>query len=165
MSKLGESQADSLRKALMESRIAGMTNVDQMNNQRRQGLGTDMQVAMQAGTPQFQYPGITPSTNNKDMLAAMASRSNASGYTSALGLNAVNAAQKTANDAAGNVKVPGSFEGLDAFSSGLKQLGNVLDSDQIAGLLGNEKTGKNWYDDPNKPKKYEGIVDEGTWGS
>jgi hypothetical protein len=149
MSKLGESQADSLRKALMESRIAGMTNVDQMNNQRRQGLGTDMQVAMQAGTPQFQYPGITPSTNNKDMLAAMASRSNASGYTSALGLNAVNAAQKTANDAAGNVKVPNSLAELNDLESGVKQIGGLLGSDSVKKL--GAKVG-GWFGD--KPFDY-----------
>jgi len=134
MAKLGESQADSLRKALMESRIAGMTNVDQMNNQRRQGLGLDMQVAGQAATPQFQYPGITPSTNNKDMLAALTGRANAAGYSSALGLNAVNAAQNTANTAAGNVKVPNSLAGLNDLESGVKQIGGLLESDSVKKL-------------------------------
>jgi len=136
LGNLEQSQAGDLRRALMEARIQGLTGVDQINNTRRAGLASDLQTATAAGTPNFQYPGITPSTNNKDLLAALTSRANASGYTSALGLNAVNSAQSTANTAAGNVKVPGSFEGLDAISGGMDQLSNLLSSDKLKKLFG-----------------------------
>ena len=144
VNNLGQGQAGDLRRAILEARIGGLTNVDQMNNQRRQGLQSDLQTAMQAGTPQFQYPSITPSTNSKDLLTALTTRANSSGYTSALGLNAVNAAQNTANTASGNVKVPNSLAGLNDIESGFKQLGSLLKTDDIKNL-GNKIGG--WFGD------------------
>lgn len=136
MAKLGQSQAGDLRKALIEAQIAGQSNVENINTQRRQGLAMDLGAAEKAGTPTFQYPSINPSTANKDMLAALTSRANAAGYTSALGLQGINSAQKTANDLAGNVKAPGAFENLDAIGGGLKQLSNSLKSDDLKNLGG-----------------------------
>lgn len=136
VNNLGQGQAGDLRRAMMEARINGLTGVDQINNQRRQGLASDLQTATAAGTPNFQYPGITPSTNNKDLLAAMGTRANSAGYTSALGLNAINAAQKTANDVSGNVKVPNSLAGLNDIESGFKQISGLLKTDDIKNLFG-----------------------------
>jgi len=167
MAKVGQSQAGDLRKALLESRIAGMTNVDQMNNQRRAGLASDLQTATAAGTPQFQYPGITPSTNTKDMLTALTTRANSAGYTSALGLNAVNAAQKTANDAAGNVKVPNSLAGLNDIESGFKQISGLLKTDdiknlgnKIGGWFGDSPTTalNNWSTQTQNDPAYKGVT-------
>jgi len=142
MANIGRSQATDLRKALMESRLSAMTNVDQINNQRRQGLGSDLQTAMQAGTPQFQYPGIAPSTNNKDMLAALTTRANSSGYSSALGLNAINSAQNTANAIADKVKVPEDFANQAGIMKGLEGLSNTLKSDEVKDLY---KKASGWF--------------------
>ncbi len=144
VNNLGQGQAGDLRRAMLEARIQGLSSVDQINNQRRQGLASDLQTATAAGTPNFQYPGITPSTNNKDLLAAMGTRANSAGYTSALGLNAVNAAQGTANTASGNVKVPESFAGIDSLASGFDQLSKGLNSDTAKGLYAKLFGGKSF---------------------
>ena len=74
----------------------------------------------------------------------MGTRANSAGYTSALGLNAINAAQGTANTASGNVKVPESFAGIDSLASGFDQVGKLLNSDTTKNLV--NKVG-GWFGD------------------
>lgn len=150
----GREQAGDLRRAMLEARIAGTTNVDQINNQRRQGLASDLQTATAAGTPQFQYPSITPDTSNKDMLTALTTRANSAGYTSALGQQGVLGAGKQTLDA--GAAYTGAIPTTDPKISGLYSVGQQI------GNLGKDKdfinTVSGWFGDKvpvNSPKYSE----------
>jgi len=124
MSRIGRESAASLQKGMIDARLQGITGADNINNTRRQGLAGDLTTAMAAGTPQFQYPGIAPRTDNKDMLAALTSRANNAGVTAAYGLNATAAANKGQADAVGNLA--GSIPLTDSRAAALAALGSQL---------------------------------------
>ena len=145
LDRLAMQQGNDLRRGMIDARVAALQNVGNINNTQRQGLAMDLGAANAAGTPNFQYPGIAPSTYNKDMLAALTSRANNAGYTSAYGLQAANQAQSIANtagkDAAG--AVPDPFAGLNRAELGLRNLSQTLGSnnsralyDKIGGWFG-----------------------------
>ena len=137
IAKVGQGSADNLRRGMIEARIAALQGTEGINNSRRQGLAGDLATATAAGTPQFQYPTITPSTNNKDMLAAITNRATGSAYTNALAQSGVNAANKERSSAAG--LLAGSYPATDPFLSGLysgsQQLSNLFKDKNVAGKL------------------------------
>ncbi len=143
---VGEKSSADLRRGMIEARLAALQGTENINNQRRQGLTSDLTTAMAAGTPSFQYPTITPSTNNKDMLAALTSRANAAGITSAYGLGAANQAQGLSNEAAKAAagKVPDPLNNLNTLELGLNSLSKGLNS--LAGTDLGKKIG-GWFGD------------------
>jgi hypothetical protein len=134
---VGEKSSADLRRGMIEARLAALQGTESINNQRRQGLTSDLTTAMAAGTPNFQYPTITPSTNNKDMLAALTSRANASGITSAYGLGAANQAQGLSNAAAdaASKRVPDPLNNLNGVEKGLDSLSQLLKDPALKGLF------------------------------
>ena len=74
LADIGRRSSADLRQSMIDAQVQGMTQAGNINNQNRSGLATDLSSAITAGTPQFQYPGIVPSTNTKDMLTALQNR-------------------------------------------------------------------------------------------
>ena len=92
LADIGRRSSADLRQSMIDAQVQGMTQAGNINNQNRSGLATDLSSAITAGTPQFQYPGIVPSTNTKDMLTALQNRAGSAAYSSALGNSAITAA-------------------------------------------------------------------------
>lgn len=133
LAAIGKQSAETLRSAMIDAKLKGITGAGEINNQRRQGLSSDLQMAMTGGTPQFQYPQIIPSTNNKDMLAAITSRANNAGITSAYGLNATAASNKAVGDASaayGNT-IPMTDPTAEAVSNISRQAGSLFKNEDV----------------------------------
>jgi len=146
LARQGEAQAGDLRKAMLDARIQALGSVDQINNSRRQGLASDLQTATAAGTPNFQYTNITPRTDNKDMLAALTTRANSAGYTSALGQQGVQGANKQAQDAATGYagSIPKDPSWLSNLYSGSQQITNMFKDKDFTNTVGS------WFGDDKK---------------
>ena len=152
LARLGRESGTQLRQGLMDAQIQGMTGAEGINNQRRQGLQSDLASAQGAGTAQFQFPTIATNNPNKDLLAALTSRANVGGYTAAQGLNAVtgaiNASGLAANQA--SAAVPNPQAGLNNLTTGLDSLSKFLGTDaakkgldSLTGLFGKPFTDPN----------------------
>lgn len=155
LADIGRRSSQDLREAMIQSRVAGLQNVEQLNNQRRQGLQNDLGTAIAAGTPQFQYPGVQTSTNSKDMLAALTDRARTAPFTAAAGQSGVNAAVAAAGQAATGAAgaTPDPNAQLSGVQSGFDSLSKLLQNKQIAQGLGNIgdffKPSVGTPDDPN----------------
>ena len=99
LADIGRRSSADLRQSMIDAQVQGMTQAGNINNQNRSGLATDLSSAITAGTPQFQYPGIVPSTNTKDMLTALQNRAGTAAYSSALGNASVTQANQQGLDA------------------------------------------------------------------
>jgi hypothetical protein len=99
LADIGRRSSADLRQSMIDAQVQGMTQAGNINNQNRSGLATDLASAQTAGTPQFQYPGIVPSTNTKDMLTALQNRATGAAYSSALGNASVTQADQQGLDA------------------------------------------------------------------
>jgi ribosomal protein L18 len=121
---------------MVNARVQGLSLADSLNNTKRQGLASDLGAAITAGTPQFQYAQLASNNPGKDLLAAMTSRSNAAGYTTALGQNTVNNAVTAATDPAKSAAstVPDPNAGLTGAQTGLDSLSKFLQTDTAKGL-------------------------------
>jgi hypothetical protein len=145
LADIGRQSSRDLREAMIQSRIAGLQNVGQLNNQRRQGLQSDLATAQAAGTPQFQYPGLAANNPNQAMLSALTDRARTAGYNSALGQSAatgaIGEAGKAATAAAGAVPDPlanltGAATGFDTLSKTLKDKDFAAGLASLKGLFG-----------------------------
>jgi len=92
MAALGKQQFESLRDTLANSQIQAMTNVDEINAGRRRSLESSAVNTGGLATPQFQYPGITPSGNRDALANAVAARAQQGGVGAAYGMGGVNTA-------------------------------------------------------------------------
>ena len=135
LASLGKSQYDALRDSLMASQIQGLTGVDQINQSRRQGLEQSAANASTIATPQFQYPGVNPSSNRDTLANLVAARSQQGGVGPAYGAGAVNAAsgqgQTAYKNLAGSLTQPS-----NALSETGKQIGSALSNKDTIDALG-----------------------------
>jgi hypothetical protein len=88
LAALGKSENDALRDSLIDAQIKGMTGVDQINQGRRQGLEQTAANTATLANPNFQYPGITPHTD--DMAKTVAARASQGAAIPAYGMGGVN---------------------------------------------------------------------------
>jgi hypothetical protein len=125
LASLGKQQYDSLRDSLMASQIQGLTGVDQINQSRRQGLEQSAANASTLATPQFQYPGVNPSSNRDTLANLVAARSQQGGVGPAYGAGGVNTAggqtQGAYKNLVGSVMLPS-----NADTEAAKQIGSAL---------------------------------------
>jgi hypothetical protein len=134
LASLGKQQYDSLRDSLMASQIQGLTGVDQINQSRRQGLEQSAANASTLATPQFQYPGINPSSNRDTLANLVAARSQQGGIGPAYGAGGVNAASKQGQDAYGALR-SSIFQPSNADTESLKQIGSALQNKDFTSNL------------------------------
>jgi hypothetical protein len=125
LASLGKQQYDSLRDSLMASQIQGLTGVDQINQSRRQGLEQSAANASTIATPQFQYPGVNPSSNRDTLANLVAARSQQGGIGPAYGAGAVNAASGQGQTAYKNL-VGSIMQPSNSNTESLKQIGSAL---------------------------------------
>jgi hypothetical protein len=159
LADIGRRSSADLRQSMIDAQVQGMTQAGNINNQNRSGLATDLSSAITAGTPQFQYPGIVPSTNTKDMLTALQNRAGSAAYSSALGNQAITSADKQVQDASTGLAgtIPADSLGFTKTLSGIGQLNDLAKSDAFKTLYGslfpgNSKgvtPGRGGIDDPN----------------
>ena len=130
LADIGRRSSADLRQSMIDAQVQGMTQAGNINNQNRQGLATDLSSAITAGTPQFQYPGIVPSTNTKDMLTALQNRATGAAYSSALGNASINQADTEAQKAGTNVTsaIPTDSASLVGLASAGKDITQFLGS-------------------------------------
>lgn len=148
LADLGRRSSADLRQGMIDAQVKGMTAAPEINNANRQGLQTDLSSAITAGTPQFQYPGIVPSTNTHDMLAALANRAGSAAYSSALGNQAITGAnagrQAASNTLAGSI--PSDPVGTANLALASRQVSDLAGGNSvqklIAALSGNKDPAK-----------------------
>lgn len=150
MAALGQRSAESLRQALIDAQVKGMTGAADINNANRQGLQTDLTTAQAAGTPQFQYPGIVPSTNSKDMLTALQNRATGAAYSSALGNSAISSANAEGQPATNALAAATPIDPTKTtnIASAAGQLSNFAKSDAFKTLYGDIFSPSNTYKPP-----------------
>jgi len=138
LADIGRRSSADLRQAMIDSRVAGLQNVEQVNNSRRQGLQSDLGTAIAAGTPQFQYPQIASNNPQKDMLAAIVARSGNAGLTQAVATNAATSAANAGNQLAGANAgaTPDPLAGLTGASTGFDSLSKLLQDKKVQQGLG-----------------------------
>jgi hypothetical protein len=107
LAELGRTENASLRDSLIDAQIKGMTGVDQMNQNRRQGLEQSAANTAQLANPQFQYPGVAAGGDAGKALAALvAQRGQTSSVAPAYAMSGTNAAAGGVNTAYKGVTVP-----------------------------------------------------------
>ena len=169
LADIGRRSSADLRQSLIDAQIQGMTQAGNINNQNRSGLATDLSSAITAGTPQFQYPGIVPSTNSKDMLTALANRAGSAAYSSALGNQAITAADAQGQTATNAMvgAIPTDPVGLTNAVNAGRQITDYTNSPGFKTLYGdlfssgnsNAVTpGRGGIDDPNLGFGYTGST-------
>jgi len=125
MAALGKQQFESLRDTLANSQIQAMTNVDEMNAGRRRSLESSAVNTGGLATPQFQYPGITPSGNRDALANAVAARAQQGGVGAAYGMGGVNTAagqsQSAYKNLVGSLATPS-----NALQTAGKEIGTAL---------------------------------------
>ncbi len=134
LASLGKQQYDSLRDSLMASQIQGLTGVDQINQSRRQGLEQSAANASTIATPQFQYPGVNPSSNRDTLANLVAARSQQGGIGPAYGAGAVNAASGQGQTAYKNL-MGSIMQPSNADSEAAKQIGSALTNKDFSSNL------------------------------
>lgn len=163
LADIGRRSSADLRQGMIDAQIKGMAGAEDINNARRQGLSSDLSSAITAGTPQFQYPGIVPSTNTHDMLAALANRAGSAAYSSALGNSAITSADKQTQDASTALTgtIPADSLGFTKALSGIGQINDLAKSDAFKTLYGS-LTGPDKYSGPSGTDLTGGFGDPTT---
>lgn len=134
MAALGKTEYDSLKEGLLDAQIKGMTTVGGLNQTRRQGLEQSAANASTLATPQFQYPGLTPRTD--DMAKAVATRASQGAAIPAYGMGGVNTAAGGVQSAADRFA-----KGQPTSMNTLETMGNTISSAfSNKELMGNLKT-------------------------
>jgi hypothetical protein len=146
LSELGRTQFNALRDSLADAQIKGLSGVDAINQSRRTGLEQSAGAAAKLASPQFQYPGITPSTNRDTLAGLVAARSQQGGTGPAFGAGGVNNANTATQAAIKNLQgsVPGP---LNTFSDIGKEVSSTLGNQQFT---------------DNLQKAFSGIFGNGT---
>jgi len=147
MAALGKQQFESLRDTLANSQIQAMTNVDEMNAGRRRSLESSAVNTGGLATPQFQYPGITPSGNRDALANAVAARAQQGGVGAAYGMGGVNTAagqtQGAYKNLVGSLATPS-----NALQTAGKEIGTALTNkgfgDSLQQLFGKKDTNTSW---------------------
>lgn len=152
LAQLGKSENDALRDTLIDAQIKGMTGVGGINQAKRQGLEQSAANAMTLATPQFQYPGIQPRTD--DMAKTVAARAASGAYGTAQGMGGV-------NTAAGGVQAAGrNLQGAYALpSNSLTEAGKTIGStlkdkelfSNLSTLFGSKPFDPNNYAESSNP--------------
>lgn len=96
---LGRTQADDLRKGLIDAQISGMTGADAVNASRRQGLQDTATTATSFANPQFQSTPVAPSAFGTALSSLLAQRAYGAAGSTAYGAAGPNTANKQAQDA------------------------------------------------------------------
>ena len=124
LGQIGKDQATNLRQSLIDAQIKGMTSVNDINQQRRQGLEQSAANTATLANPQFQYSGIAPSGVDNTMAQTVSQRAAQAGIAPVYGMAGANAAigqeEGAAKTAGGSIADP-NF-GLTQTMSGLNDL-------------------------------------------
>jgi len=160
LAQLGKANADETRKAIIDSQIAAMTGVDQINQSRRSGLESNATTTAALANPQFQFSGIQPNNAASTMAALVADRAKTASTAPATGQYGVN--QATAlGQAAGNNLIKNQVDpnfGLNNTLDAAGQLKNIFGKNgPLASLFG---PSTNSGDTAPKPYNYND-----TWNS
>ncbi|HEY4384385.1 MAG TPA: hypothetical protein VGN34_07930, partial [Ktedonobacteraceae bacterium] len=145
LAKLGQGEADNLRKSLIDSRIAAITNAGQINQQKQGTLENAATTAGNLANPTLQLSGLAPNNPNAAMASAIADRAKTGAVAPAYGATGVNQATNQADTAAKGAiaSVPASDVGLSQLTEVGKQLGSyfgpkgggISDLSKIADLI------------------------------
>jgi hypothetical protein len=125
LASIGKTQFDALRDSLADAQIKGLTGVDTINQSRRQGLEQSAANASTIATPQFQYPGVNPSSARDTLANLVAARSQQGGIGPAYGAGAVNAASGQGQAAYKNL-MGSVFSPSNADATAAKEIGSAL---------------------------------------
>lgn len=128
LEQLQRSNAGELRKSMIDSRIAALTNVDQINNQRRSGL-TDAYTALRgAGKPSLGFSPIATDNPNSTLSQLMSTRAagaatpaSQGAYSSSGSTNAMTGASQLAGNTVADSNAAGAK--LMSLGSQFKDLG------------------------------------------
>jgi hypothetical protein len=142
LADLGRQQFESLRDSMADAQIKGLTGVDQINQARRGGLEQAATTAYGLSTPQFQYPGITPSSNRDTMAGLVAARAQQGGTAPAYGMGGVNTAAGQSQAAYKNVQGTAGIVPTSTMSDIGKEIGNTLSNKD---LISNMTKGYNYF--------------------
>jgi hypothetical protein len=138
LAELGRTQFNALRDSLADAQIKGLSGVDAINQSRRGALEQSASNANALATPQFQYPGITPSTGRDTLASLVAARSQQGGTGPAFGAGGVNTAN-TATQAAIKAlqgSVPGSLNTIGDIGKEISAgLGNKQFTDNLTTIF------------------------------
>lgn len=120
---IGKQQYTALRDSLIDAQLKGLTGVDSINQGRRQGLEQSAANAYTLATPQFQYPGISTSSNKDTLANLVATRAQQGGIGPVYGATGVNTANTSLQGALKNLQgsVPGPLRTTE-------DIGNILSS-------------------------------------
>src|SRR5580765_1356241 len=123
LAKLGKSESSNLRDSLIDAQIKGMTGVDSINQGRRQGLEQSAANTATLANPQFQYPGLSPRTD--DMAKTVAARAAAGATAPAQGMYGINQAAGLTGAASKNLQgsIPAPMNNQETAAN---TLGNML---------------------------------------
>lgn len=134
MAALGKQQFESLRDTLADSQIKALTGVDEINANRRRSLESTAVNTNALATPQFQYPGITPSGNRDALANAVAARAQQGGVGAAYGMGGVNTGagqtQNAYKNLIGSLATPS-----NALQTAGKEIGTALTNKSIGDNL------------------------------
>ena len=130
MAALGKQQFESLRDTLADSQIKALTGVDEINANRRKSLESSAVNTGGLATPQFQYPGITPSGNRDALANATAARAQQGGIGAVYGMGGVNAANTQSQSAYENLRKSLATPSNSLQTAG-KEIGTALSNKSI----------------------------------
>jgi hypothetical protein len=110
LGQIGKDQATNLRQSLIDAQIKGMTSVNDINQQRRQGLEQSAANTATLANPQFQYAGIAPSGVDNTMAQTVSQRASQAGIAPVYGMAGMNSAigqeESAAKTAGGSIADP-----------------------------------------------------------
>ncbi len=128
LAQLGKANADETRKALIDSQIAGMTGVDQINQSRQGALQTDATTKAALANPSFQFSGIQPNNAGGALAAVVADRAKTASTapgTGQFGVNQATALGQQASNHLGATQLDPNFA-LNNGADASKQLQNAF---------------------------------------
>jgi hypothetical protein len=156
VTSLQSNNADQLRKAIIDARIAAMTGADQINQQRQQGLNANVAATGGQTAPNLQYASPTGADPNKALAAIAADRARNSTLAAVYGGGNVNTATNLMGGASG--ATAGAVPNSNLLSTGLISAG------QQVGALGKDKdlmASLTTLFGPAQQPKYTGAVGGG----
>jgi hypothetical protein len=128
LAKLGQGEADNLRKSLIDSRIAALTSTDQINQGKRASLESAAGTSANLANPALQTSGIQVNNPNTALASAVADRARIAGIAPSYGMSGVN--QADAQTAAASKNLQGSIAdpnfGLNSLTTAGKELGSYF---------------------------------------
>ena len=124
LDEIGRTQADSLRKSLIDARIAALTNTNQVNAGKQTQLGEAATTAANLSNPALQTSGIATNNPNSALISAISDRAKTAAVAPSYGQGAVNTAAGLSNAASDAYakSVPSGNTGVTEISEAGKQL-------------------------------------------